>query len=390
MIATTVALTAACGDNDNRLDEPAVDISKLDSGNYPTAPRDVNATRTDKTGLALEAMRIGNAFPLAYDVDRKYAYMRLIYPDPRLSSVLRGYIPHVSSLEEFSGLTEGLIAGWETNGERRRSPSLGRQVVMKVMRFGTAAQAETAAQRIADRQAETTAGERVTIPDHPQVRARWSESKRTLDSWLTRDTLLLYTHIEDPVTEPSETAPLIDFTTRAFNTQLEMLKGYTPTPVDQLASLPMDPEGLLGRTLPLEDKEKYANGEDPSTVGPKQTALHREHRPDRMKAAFDDAGVDLVANAAGRLYRTENAASTVRLIAALIDQASEGYKSIDGPPNLPSAKCFEAKSPKISTDRYPPVCYFAYDRYVARVQGKNIQELHQKAAAQYKLLAHDR
>ncbi|MGW4736707.1 DUF7373 family lipoprotein [Nocardia xishanensis] len=388
MITITVALTAACGDN--RPNEPAVDISKLDSGNYPTVPRDVNATRTDNTGVALEAMRIGNAFPLAYDVDRKYAYMRLIYPDPRLSPVLRGYIPHVSSRDEFSDLTEGLIAGWETNGERRRSPSIGRQVVMKVMRFGTAAQAEVAAQRIADRQAEAAASEQVTIPEHPHARARWSERKRTLDSWLARDTLLLYTHIEDPVTEPSDTAPLIEFTTRAFNTQLEMLKSYSPTPVDQLASLPMDPEGLLGRTLPLEDKEKYANGEDPSMVGPKQAALHREHRPDRMKAAFDDAGVDLVANSAGRLYRTENAASTVRLIAALIDQASDGYKSIDSPPNLPSAKCFEAKSSKISTDRYPPVCYFAYDRYVARVQGKNIQELHQKAAAQYKLLAHDR
>jgi hypothetical protein len=273
IIAAAVAATTSCGDSGPSTTTPAIDISKLDSGNYPTTPRDMDSTRTADSGPELEAVRIGNATPLPVDIDPKYEFQRYVSYDGRTTPKSPA---NIYSLEqnEIGDLSQGLIAGWETNGDRRTVPGLGREVVMDILRFSNSDQAETAAHRIADRQAEALPGETVTIPGYPKAHAKWSLSKKYLDSLLVHDTMLLYVHIDDPVSEPPDTTPLTAFTRAAFDKQLEMLKDYSPTPVDKLGSLPLDVDGLLGRTLPIEERQS-----DPSMVLSKQGALHAEHYP---------------------------------------------------------------------------------------------------------------
>ena len=75
LVATAVAATTAgCGSDDHTTNTSTIDISKLDSGNYPIVPRDIEAIRTAKTGPALEAIRIGNSTPLPLDVDGRYSF----------------------------------------------------------------------------------------------------------------------------------------------------------------------------------------------------------------------------------------------------------------------------------------------------------------------------
>ncbi|MEV6135767.1 hypothetical protein AB0L63_06820 [Nocardia sp. NPDC051990] len=290
--------------------------------------------------------------------------------------------------EELAESTRGMIAGWDGSGERRKQPSLGRQVNLSLLRFPDTAQAETALHRLADRQSENLPGDSVQLPKFPQARAKWSVSKKYLDAWLTHDAMALYVHVEDPLSEPAELAPLIDFAQKYFQKQIEMLASYTPTPVDQLGSLPLDVDGILSRTLPLEEKDRIRKDYDNSMVLPVRAALHFENLPGLTKAAFDDAGVDFVSFSSARLFRARDADSATRLLAAFADQDSDGYRKIDSPPNMPGARCFDNKDTKSTSARYPPVCYFAYDRYVARVTGHNLQELYQRTAAQYKLLVH--
>ncbi|WP_194817404.1 hypothetical protein [Nocardia sp. XZ_19_385] len=388
-IAVAVALMAVSGcGGDPGVDPAVIDVSKLDSGNYPAVPRDVEKSRTPQTGAALEGVRISNAMALTFEIDGRYPYQRLLSPERRITESTLPEIYNLSS-EEIRELAAGFVAGADTSAERRKiSPLISSSVAMTALRFPDAAQAEAATRRLAERQAMNLAGEAVQIPGFPQSRAKWSDSKKYLDAWLTHNAMVLYVHIGDPANEPSDITALAELAKRAFTGQIDRLAGYTATPAEQLGSLPLDTDGLLSRTLPWDGQQQRNKAWDQSAVMPPQAALHFDTAPALTKAAFDDAGVDLVAYSQSRVYRTRDSASATRLISALTDQRAEGWDPMDSPPNLPGVQCFTTK-PKISnSDRYPPTCFLAYDRFAAQVTGKNAQELYQMAAAQYKLLAY--
>ncbi|WP_442941358.1 DUF7373 family lipoprotein [Nocardia sp. NBC_00403] len=387
IMTAAIGISAGCGDGDNDTATRTIDAAALDSGNYATVPRDIEASRTEISGARQEAIRIGNATPLPADVDGKFAFKTSIYWDRRITPGDPTALPSLNS-RDFNDLTPGFIAGWESRGQRREQVGLGTVLDLYTLRFENAALAQAAAARIADRQQESSPGEAIKIPERPDARAKWNPKSRYLDSQLVAGPILLLVHVDDPVSEPVDTARLVDLTQQTFSKQIEGLKGYTPTPVDQLRSLPLDVEGLLSRTLPLDDQGKPTDRGDLSMVMPRQAALHTDHYPNLTKAAFDDAGVDLVAFSGGQLYRTRDTESPERLIAAFIDQEAKGYKAIEGPPHMSGVKCFDTKDPKTSKDRYSPVCYFGYDRYAARVQTSSVQQLYQRTAAQYKLLAY--
>ncbi|MCP2295570.1 hypothetical protein APR11_001988 [Nocardia amikacinitolerans] len=386
VLAIALGTSAGCGSDQRPATAPKYDISQLDSGNYPTTPRDPERARTDKSGHFLEAARIGAAMPLAADVDGKFAYKISIYIDRRLTPNFvppDTYEPNTS--DEFNSLAPGFVAGWHTHGQRRQS--VGRELDMQALRFETANHARSALDRIADKLDEAAPGERVSIPGFPDARAKWSLNERRLEALLAQETMVLVVRIDDPVSEPPDPAPLAEIGQRAFTKMLEGLKSYTPTPLAQLGTLPMDIDGMLRRTLPLGDKSQFTADTDPSVVHTKQAWLHSTHYPNLSKSAYADAGVDLIGMSGAILYRTRDAASGERLIAALIGQESNKYKAIDSPPNMPGVQCFDRADPESYSSRYPAHCYVAYDRYVAEVSGDNPQDAHQRVAAQYKILA---
>ncbi|MEU8896899.1 hypothetical protein AB0C65_13655 [Nocardia sp. NPDC048505] len=386
-MATATLSTAGCGGDDNT-SSPGIDVTKIDSGNFQAVPWDVEKTRTQLTGVALEDVRISNSMALPFEIDGRYPYQRLVSPERRVTA---STLPEIHSLstEEVRELSAGFIAGADTSAERRQiSPLLSSYIEMTALRFPDAAQAAAATLRIADRQATNLPGETLQVPDFPQARAKWSASKKYMDAWLTQDAMVLYVHIGDPANDPPDLAALLGLVRHAFAGQTERLKGYTPTPADQLGSLPMDTDGLLSRTLPWDTQQQRNKQWDQSAIMPPQTALHFDMRPALTKAAFDDAGVDLVAYAQSRIYRTRDSAAAARLVSALIDQRSEGWQPMDSPPNMPGVRCVTTKPMSFGADRYPPTCFPTYGKLVAQVAGKNVQELQQKAAAQYKLLAY--
>lgn len=381
----TAAVTATTGCGDAQSPTPAVDLSKLDSGNYQAVPRERQELRAPKYGPLLEAVRIGGATPLILESDDKFSFQRYSSPERR---VVPDSLPALYSMNaaEFTELTQGFITGWTTSAERRKQPFLGRMLTVQTLRFTDASAAETAGRRLAERQAQNLPGESVSITGFPQARAKWSPTKKYVDAWLVHESLVLYVHMDDPVSEPAEPAPLIETVHAVLGNQVEALKSYTPTPVDQFGSLPIDVDGLLSRTLPLEDSQK-AKGYDQSTVLPGRAALHYETSPASSKIAFEDAGVDLVSYSGAQVYRARDSAGGARLMAAMIAQNSRGWQQVESPPGLPTVECFETKDKKVNSSRYPPTCFIPYDRFVARITGTNVQEMRQKAAAQYKLLA---
>ncbi|WP_228000783.1 DUF7373 family lipoprotein [Nocardia australiensis] len=111
--------------------------------------------------------------------------------------------------------------------------------------------------------------------------------------------------------------------------------------------------------------------------------MARPHRPH-----FTDAEVDLYAQDDSGIYRTTDAEAGTRLIAAFIDQATDSFGTIDPPPGLPDAKCLKRLDDPVVNDLAPDYqCYIHFGRYVAHIGSDQPQDLYQRAAAQYKLLA---
>ncbi|MGW5450638.1 DUF7373 family lipoprotein [Nocardia sp. NPDC003979] len=385
-LLTVGTVVTACGGDTDVPPAPTVDLNQLDTGNYQSTPRDPEIARVDDTGEALEAVRLGAAVPIPYDVDPSYGFQRLNTRQVRTTSKIPGSITKIDE-ETFPTLTKGLIVGWRTSGERRIQPFLGRQAWIYVYRFGTADEAATAVQRISEKQQENSIGRGVEIPGFPTARSNWTGAA-AVDSWMSRNTMVYGVRVEDPMTEPPDPSAAIEFIRKAYIKIDEMLDGYAPTPTADMAGLPIDTDEMLSRTLPS-TRDNWIGPLPEGAVEPAQASLIRDKRPGTTKPAFIDAGVDLVSNegSVARVYRAKDSDAAQRLLAALTEPQNEVLKPIEDPRNLPKAQCFDRRDPKASTTSYPPVCYVTYDRYLARVSSYNIQDLHQRTAAQYKLLA---
>jgi hypothetical protein len=384
LAVTLVLATSACGSNpkDSAMaGEISIDLAKLDSGSYPITPLDVEKTRAEDSGAWQEGIRIGNATPLAMDIDNRFIFESHNF-------YKRVIIPKKSSAVTIAS-APGLIAGWYTHGQRRAEANFGRTMQIHTLRFSNADQASTAARLLSDE----NRGDSLQIPDHPTAHNKYATKVNSgapwMSSWLVHGDMLLHVTILDPINIPVVPAQLAELTKRVFDKQIDMLKNYSPTPIDQIPSLPLDVDGILSRTLLLEKDRVVTSETYLAAVYPKQAALHPELYPNLAKAAFDDAGVDYVAEAGARVYRTRDASSATRLIAAMHAQVADGYKKMEAPPNLPTAQCFDhdTKADVSSSWRYVAVCWISVDRYVARVTGFGAQDVNQRTAAQYRLLA---
>ncbi|MCX4096238.1 hypothetical protein [Nocardia sp. alder85J] len=388
--ATAVAVLitgAACGGHENTAaGPPIIDVSKIDSGNYPGTPVDIEKTRTDDSGYVREAIRIGGVVPLAMDVDSRFIYEP--HPSYARNLAAKNHPVYfgIGVDDNFNAVAPGLVVGWTTTGQRRLDSSMGRVLNMDTLRFTDADHAAAAVKNMSSQ----VPSRPVTLTGYPAATAIVTQNSvgyNILTVWCLRNDLLLILQLVDPVSIPFDVAPLADIAKNALDKWNSAIAGYSETPADKFAALPLDVDGMLSRTLPF-DKDAPPGGMDPEGVYPRQAALHSANRPDLVKAAFDDAGVDEMSAAATQIYRTRDAAAATRLAAALAKEHDDVWVPMDGPPNMPGVHCFKQPDSKDTDWNAPPTCFAIYDRYVAAVDSLNIQELYQRTAAQYKLLAY--
>ncbi|RDI52654.1 hypothetical protein DFR68_10338 [Nocardia mexicana] len=314
--------------------------------------------------------------PLMLDIDSRLVYGRSFVTHAYTAK----YPPSMDSKGvKFKDAAPGLIAGWSTFGNRRSGNQPGTKVEFKLLRFDTNEHAANAAKAMAeDSNAVYPAKMPLTVNGYPMSSAFLSQYD-SVKTWTPHDNFVAETYISNNMATPPDPAPLLDLTKRMLDKQFELLKGYKPTPADKLSEVPADIDGLLGKTIPS-DKPTVTTG-----VYTSHAALHRQTQPDSIKRAFEDADVDLVAERGSILFRTANSAAAKRLLAAYLAQGVDRYEAMDSPPGLPDTRCSRTKDESAADSKYR--CFLSHDRYVALVPSEQPQDLYQKTAAQYKLLA---
>lgn len=384
--AALILLLSACGGSPEAATSalPEVDITKLDSGNYPTTPIDVETTRSPHSGAALEAVRIGAVTPVPFDYDHRFVYAQL-----RIDRAITGDKPAAYPGTEFQSGKEalaaipGVVAGWRTSGQRRDHFDAGRGISTMTQRFADSDQSRFAYEALG----RHTKGVPDEIPGYPDAQVRVAITKgvyvtQYMRAWLVRGDMLIHVEVTDPVSAHYDVAANAEIVKRFFDKQLEMLEAYASTPVNEFDTLPLDVDGMMSRTLSV---EKDTTGR----VYPAQALEHLASRPDRLTPAMSDAGVDYASFATGSVYRTSDPAAAIRYMAAEeADSTTDPkYTQVDSPPNMPGAHCYNTEPGEKYTSSTPPICITTVGRFVIKSVGANIQDAHQRLAAQYKLLA---
>ncbi|GGN91652.1 hypothetical protein GCM10011610_52120 [Nocardia rhizosphaerihabitans] len=368
--------------------EPArVDLSALDFGTYQHVPL-VAPDGDDYSGRVLESVRIGEVMinpakadaALSLPADSKPT---VPLPTPaKVSGVLSEQARAV--LDKY-----GMVAGFQvagTDSVRTRGLSL-----LALRMPDSDAATKAAADLDATDAAVSPDNVAVTIPNYAAARAHWRPTVASMAATVARGSFVVSVLVTHPT---PDAAALIALIGKAFDAQLPELDRFVATPIDQLASLPLDGEKMLTRLIPeklgrwsrpavlLIDREQIAGGKtllhaSGVVYGPNVSYLNGTRQQRSAADAFAMIGFD-------GLMRYPDAVEARRAFdRGTRSLAADGLRTVAGPAGLADIECLDddAGQPAV---RY--ACRVLHGRYIATVFAPQEQQAKQKAAAQYSLL----
>ncbi|MFC4124782.1 DUF7373 family lipoprotein [Nocardia rhizosphaerae] len=391
-MATAAVLAAGCGaqvsGNAVRI-EP--DAAALDYGNYQTQPRTVGNAKSLTQGRAWEAQRLADHVALGFEIDPAYVYdnRKETLVSPSQIVLNRKGLGGLIINDTFDEVAEDLVAGWlnswatgPSGGEPRRLLNLS------VLIFPDAETAETVAPILENDDFTFNAdNEKVSITKFPKTYAHWRPSVSSIGSWTVHDRYIIFMKIDDETRAP-DLPSLTAQVERALEVQIPLLDEFVPTPSDQLERVPLDPTGLLGRTLPSDPAAPVRAQPDGYSTGRGALSLFVE--PDaELLDSFTEYGVDLITFGDTVVFRSTTEAGAKNHFDAW-NQPEDDTQAAESPQGLDEAVVCRANTYESSLNGEVKVadysCYLHVDRYAVQVRNRNLQDLHQQVAAQYVLL----
>ena len=319
MAAAMVLLVSGCAgsgvDPDTTEASPGqtVDIADLDVGNYVSTPRPpLGQAETFTVGAAIEARRMSGFVVGPWEIDAELweaplGLLARVYPAPSVYALNVGK-------QEGAALTErdDFVNGFRSERASPRSADARRDLANTVLRLGDpTAAAETApalAQGLrADLSSTSSVAESppqpIAIPGHPEALAvSYShvvkvdgQRRHAAVSYTAHGPYVLKQYAET-TGDPAELPALIAGT---LDVQVPRIDQFTPTDPYGFKQLPLDPSGLLARTVPLpEDDDQFYP--EQNAVYDRAAILHFLDDPLSAERALTDAGtVTLVGRVEG-------------------------------------------------------------------------------------------
>ncbi|MFE3188649.1 hypothetical protein ACFXHA_06540 [Nocardia sp. NPDC059240] len=394
-IALTVGMTAACGSGTDSTPatptEPAVDLSKLDTGNLPTQPKHYDNASDPDLARIVQAERLANYIPLPSEVNPEVKY-----PDAAVNGAIRPFIDFGSNAMKLRANAKadvlrdaapGFIAGFVTTGDSEllTAPgAVGYEHSNVVLLFTDDAAATAAAQALGQADFDAVAGsQRLRIDKYPDAFTYLDtqyDFNATVRSWYATGRFVLFTYVWDDVmaqTGISDPAKLLARTQLGLDLIPPALARFPAVPSDQMTEQPVDLDGVLGRSLPTV-------GDDQSQRG--IPGVYDRHGGlqffpgDDNAALFDKAGVDRVAFNGGNLFRARDDAGAAAIVTAR-SETSRVFRPADPPVNLPNAQCRKYVGPiPLSISYY---CFVRHGRFAAEVSADQLLDAQQRISAQY-------
>jgi hypothetical protein len=373
----------------------AVNLSLLDPGHYPTKPRPPMGTAgSEQTGRLVEGRRMASYVVGPWQVD------------PELDAPPSGDVDVIDDYHQLG--TKAMWPPIEAGAfglpfivgflSQRQTGGSGQQKSLRniVLRFADPGSASAAAQGFFDHAMAmprtpdvtpivTEPEQAVPIPGHPDTKAAlltFQDGTQTVKE-LTVSTSHGPYVLMQVVRCPAGPDCQAQLAARTLDFQLPLIDTFTPTDPAQFATLPLDPTGLVARTLPLPDDETTSTS---GAAYQPPGALHFEDDPVKIGPVLKAAGVDYVAIGATTIYQARSPADAQKLEQDYSDAiaATPTAKTAQGVPGLPQSHCTLLPGAAGLVPHH--WCVAAAGRYVIKTVARQLDTAHQQIAAQYRIL----
>jgi hypothetical protein len=380
VVLATCVLAAGCGSDEN-----AVDLSKLSVGTYSTAARSIPNEPSPAEGTMLEGIRMSDAVADTSQFASPLVYLRQAGPVPDTASV----VPIVGEAGKQVLDQIGWIAGYHASyADAPRDPDGGTPpsyvgLSIMLLRFPDDAAAKEAASAL-EVANWTDFGETVAapLPRHPEIAARYTPGTGLLLLDTSIGPFALRLMLDAP---PDGIEKRIGELDAVIDEEQALLREFTPTPVTEISSLPRDPDDLLARMVTTDPAQPPPPSGTFAVYGP--TGALRDQLPTiRKDKLYEKWGVDRFAvSGAQHLYRLRDNQAAKDMSAEFIAQFSGAEHEVDGDPNVPDARCFQADAPAEDVPGY--ACRLVFDNFYTVVRADTASGAKEMTAAQYALLA---
>lgn len=373
----------------------AANIALLDTGNYPRRPRPALGNVSDEAaGRRVEAQRMADIVAGPWQVDTALISPTnaeiaptTALPEPaRLSALVRG--DSIAAIAAAHHFVAGFVSGRASPPPPRGQPVAETPKILDngVFRFpspqdATDAAAAMAAADMATIRPGNIQATRLPIPHYPYTVANVAP----LSGGFEAEAFSAhgpYVFFQFAGSKDSAAAAA-DMIGKTLDLQGPMADHFQATPLDQLASLPADPTGLLARTVPATEPSV-----NQAAVYPPHGSLHFRSDPIASQAMYNDAGIAHVAADRTTVYEAVDTTGAQRAADGLVrmDVPFLGYHSAPGINGLPSARCFDRGPDTTALGAVRYLCIASAQRYAFKATAAQEVEAHQIIAAQYLML----
>lgn len=354
-----------------------VSQERLDVGKYPTTPRPpLGPAGNPALGAVADAQHMADFVIGPWDVDENLI-------DPYLAS---SYILNVpNALQQLGPTSIAKAAGGNgfVNGFASARQVKDEAVMINaVLRFADPAAATAASAAMGDasstQQVKGVTPTVVAIPGHPATVASWypfvaagSEGSRaTLRSFTPHGSYVLMQFVQSVDGIDAATS----LVAKAIDAQGPAIDQFTLADPAAFADVPLDPTGLLARTLPAMESTAADNA-----VYDARGATHFQSNPVASVELFKNTGTTAVAMGDTNVYQAKDAGAAVDIINSFnLEVSAEGTTAAEPVKALPESHCLAF--PK---EFY---CIAPAGRYAIEARGNQLLDAQQKLAAQYVML----
>ncbi|BDT85119.1 DUF7373 family lipoprotein [Nocardia cyriacigeorgica] len=382
MSVTLAVALGACAGSEPIHDK--ADLAHLDVGNYQAEPIELGNARNEKQAFIRESQRLADFVLLPFEIDPAY-----VQHDPA-RGMKSNVVENSKALSDlvindtFDDLTDNLVAGWMNSWTTAGDVSEPRRTLhVAVMMFSDAETASRVGPALEyDDFTYNIENESVAIPRYPNTKAHWRPGISSIGSWTSHGRYVIFLKYVDGIAEPDLT-PLVTQTERALDAQIPLLEQFDPTPPESRTTVPLDPDRILARTLPR-GAAGFSSLVTPSGAYRGRGAFHTLTL--HTLEFLDSAQIQAIGVGDSLVFRagTEDQARELwNKWKPSVEESGPGR--VTDPPQIGgNVECYT-----YLTDAGEPAgshCVVQAGQYVAQVSSPHIQDLHQKAAAQYALL----
>ncbi|MET7768640.1 hypothetical protein [Nocardia sp. NPDC005366] len=391
-LSTAVAMAigiAACGSEISGTPvRVQPDMSRLDVGNYQSRPRTVGNARSEKQARARESQRLGDFVALPFEADPAYVEDAwFVRPHIVLNRKTLGNLVINDTFDDVAAdLVAGWVNAWSTGGDIE-APR--RTLDIAVLMFPDAATAKSVGPTLEhDDSTYNRDNEPVTLTRHPDSAAHWRPGIGSIGSWTVHDRYVIFIKVVDDISGPDLPA-LTDQVERMLDVQIPLLDKFQPTPAGELSRIPLDPPGLLGRTLPSDPESPFRPEPDGLYGGRGALSLLRQSSENTL-SLLEKSEIDLVSFGDAVVFRSRSAKGADALWQEwrLSKDLESNTKIVDAPAGLTdNTECMaEYIGSGDNQTLVGNLCMMRVDRYIVQSRSKQLPDLHQKMSAQYALL----